>query len=260
MAASAGVHGIYVGNFLSGTLTIGDAGEVSGCYSAEGLGGLAYVGHRGNLVAIEQRPFEVEMVAPQLLAGTPPWRIALGPTELLTHLAKVDDRPALVLREQVYYGCTADEVIESARRDDVRPAERRDVASLVEAALELNSEDLGVDPARVHRGWLRESIRRRIRMRQTMVIGPVGDPWTKLDFGSCGPCGMIVEGVFTRRGQRGNGLARSLVASVAATIGRDYPMVCLHVAADNEAARRAYAGAGMRPMQSCSLLLRAERR
>jgi hypothetical protein len=140
------------------------------------------------------------------------------------------------------------------RRGDVRRAQRADRDRLMQATLLLNQSDLNVDPARVDRRWLRDTIDERIADGTTMVIGPPGAVECKLDLGSDGPGGLVVEGVFTFPEHRGRGLATALVAAVlAAARGA----VCLHVGERNLPARRAYAAAGMVETARCTLLLTA---
>jgi predicted GNAT family acetyltransferase len=71
-----------------------------------------------------------------------------------------------------------------------------------------------------------------------------------------GTAGVVIEGVYTWPLARGKGYASGLVAAVAATALVDHPLVCLHVAADNHPARRAYARCGMVDLGECQLMLR----
>jgi predicted GNAT family acetyltransferase len=137
-------------------------------------------------------------------------------------------------------------------RDDVRTAQRADRDRLVQATLALNASDLNVDPMRVDRRWLRDTIDERIAEGSTHVIGPAGGVRCKLDIGSDGPGGSVIEGVFTFPAERGKGLATGLVATCLRTLrGR----VCLHVGKHNRTARAAYEAAGMREVGACRLLL-----
>ena len=137
-------------------------------------------------------------------------------------------------------------------RADVRAAQRGDRDRLVQATLLLNASDLNIDPARVDRRWLRDTIDERIADGTTRVLGPVGAPGCKLDIGSDGPGGAVIEGVFTFPEVRGQGLAAALVAScLAAATG----VVSLHVGQHNRPARSAYERSGMHEQGRCRLLL-----
>jgi GNAT superfamily N-acetyltransferase len=160
----------------------------------------------------------------------------------------------LVCRDQIYYRGDAGSAATELVRGDVRPAQRADRDRLLQATLLLNASDLNIDPARVDRRWLRDTIDERIADGTTLVIGPPGSVQCKLDLGSDGPGGLVIEGVFTFAEHRGRGLAAALVASVLAEARG---AVCLHVGERNLPARRAYATAGMAETGRCTLLLTA---
>lgn len=257
----AGAHGVYVRNALAEPG--GDDGDdLLGFFDGEGvMQSLAWFGARGNLVVVSRDPErpepEPEDCARAVFGHGAQWRIALGPRPILDALRRRDGRTALVDRQQVYYAFAASDGIAADRlRDDVRLAQRADVRALVRAALDLNESDLHVPAWRVHRGWLRDSVRRRVREQRTWVIGPPGEPVCKLDIGSRGAAGVVIEGVHTALDARGRGLASGLVASVAQRLLPETETVCLHVAAENRPARRAYEAAGMQAAGECRLLLR----
>jgi ribosomal protein S18 acetylase RimI-like enzyme len=256
LAARAGVRGVYLGNVLAGGADA-EEGDVLAFYGAGGLLGLALFGRRGNLVVIEDTPLDGAAVAHALRDSAFSWRIALASKSVASALIRLESLPPLVVREQLYYGVRPEDVPVELVRDDVRRAERRDQPLLFAAALDLNEADLHVDPRRVHKAWLRASIRRRVRAEQTFVVGGPGKVLCKLDIGSTGEFGTMVEGVYTFPEVRGRGLASGLVATVARAAIGTTSCVCLHVAADNQSARHAYERAGMRVMQSCELVLRA---
>ena len=185
------------------------------------------------------------------------WRIVLGPQPVVEALRRRSDAPPLVHRTQVYYGVEPAAVRQDRLRDDVRPAQRQDVKALVRATLHLNETDLGVEAWRVSKDWVKQNVKLRILEGTTLVIGPAGAPKAKLDIGSRGPAGSILEGVYTMPEFRGKGYAAGLVATVAHRAGEASGIVGLHVAADNLAARQAYENAGMREMGRCGLLLRS---
>jgi len=249
IATAAGAHGVYVRNALAvpeGT------GVVFQTEKRDHV--LCWFGPRGNLVVIAAAPVDEETataVADVVQKQRQPWRIVMGPPVIVDELhARTTGKP-LVCREQMYYaGVAADAA--SVEAVDVRPAERADRDRLVQATLLLNQSDLGIDPASVDRRWLRDTIDERIHDGSTRIVGPVGTPHCKLDIGSEGVGGRVIEGVFTFPEHRGRGLATSLVAACL----RESPrFTCLHVGRDNAPARAAYERAGMQVVDSCRLLL-----
>ena len=255
LATSLGAHGVYVANVLSRDATIGESGEVIALHGRDALLGLLFFGERGNLIVLEREALSPAAVGRAIADSGQPWRIVLGPFDVVEELARAQARAPLVHRWQKYFGLRL-AAAPGASDQGVRLAERRDLAMLTAAALDLNHSDLHVDPADVHRGWLKETLRRRIRKAHTWVLAEAGEPLCKLDLGSGGPAGLMLEGVYTVPHARGRGLATRLVAAVAASVGAGYPLVCLHVAADNTPARRAYVRAGMVELGECRLLLR----
>lgn len=246
--------GIYVQNHLLTHPRLGGPAEILAFHGPEDLVGLAYCGDRGNLILLTDPDLDPEEVAAAVARSSLRWRIVLGPPAVVGSLAARGTVP-LVHRSQIYYAVAPEAVPAARLRDDVRLARRQDARALVVATLHLNEADLGVEVARINKDWVRNNVKQRIRQGSTLVIGPVGSPLAKLDIGSKGPAGVILEGVYTWPEARGHGYAAGLVATAAHDAGTDCPVVCLHVAADNKTARRAYENAGMREAGRCSLLL-----
>lgn len=252
MAIAAGVHGVYVHNALA-------AGEGDGFVVHDGGAdvGLGWFGPRGNLVilgdeAAEWRSAAVRTCVDAILDQGVPWRLAMGPTPVIEALRERVPAPALLCRDQIYYVGHAGTAARDLVRAEMRQAQRGDRDRLVQATLLLNASDLNIDPARVDRRWLRDTIDERIAEGSTRVLGPVGAPACKLDIGSEGPGGSVLEGVFTFPEERGKGLAAAIVAScLAAARGA----VSLHVGQHNRPARSAYERAGMHEQGRCRLLL-----
>ncbi len=246
-ALAAGAHGAYVRNALA-------AGEGEGIVFATGAaaGGVCWFGPRGNLVVVADESGPADRIAKAVLAQQLPWRIAMGPTAVVNELRERTGGRSLVWRDQIYYTGMAATVAGELVRDDVRAAQVADRDRLLQATLQLNASDLHVDPARVDRRWLRDTIDERIAEGTTRVLGEPGALLCKLDYGSRGPGGTVVEGVFTFAEARGRGLAAALVASCIA--GLPGP-VHLHVGMHNAPARAAYERAGMVVAGRCRLLL-----
>lgn len=262
LALEVGVHGLYVRNVLAVHPRLGSKAEIMAFESEDQLIGLAHFGERGNLLVLERRPGYLDPVsaASAILDARFRWRIALAPPSVVRELVAIGHLRTLVDRRQIYCRVTGPELVaELAVAHDgyrVRSAEKKDLEPLMQAALHLNQTDLHVDPWCVDRDWLKRSTKTRIRKRTTYVIGPMGKPMCKLDLGSRGPAGVVIEGVYTWPELRGRGLASALVAGVAAELLADYPQVCLHVAETNAPARRSYEKCGMVEVDSCQLMLR----
>jgi GNAT superfamily N-acetyltransferase len=251
-AVADGAHGVYVHNAISAHEGEGFVVRVAGADVTQ-----VWIGPRGNLVvsgSAEPPPQVVARIVDEVFRRRCPWRIAMGPANVLEGLRSRLRTQPLVNREQVYYAAVAAAAVRKLCRDDVRQAGRADRDRLVQATLLLNQADLSVDPARVDRRWLRDTIDERIAQGTTRVIGPAGGPQCKLDFGSDGPGGRVLEGVFTFPEYRGQGLAQSLVATCVANSPAG---VCLHVGKHNQPARLAYERAGMTVAGGCRLLLLA---
>lgn len=249
LATSAGVPGVYVHNALAEGLRDGLVFSVDGDAC-----GLAWFGPRGNLVIVgnERLQGHERAVADHVRASGLPWRIVMGDTAIVDALGENLPRTPLAQRTQVYYVGTRQDVSSSLVREDMRLPEPRDRERLARATLALNASDLNIAPSRVDRRWLYKMIDERIADGSTRVIGPTGELWCKLDLGSDGPGGPVLEGVFTFPDRRGRGLGSALVATCIAE--SELP-VCLHVAEHNRAARSAYERAGMREVATCRLLL-----
>lgn len=250
LALAAGAHGVYVHNALAS----GD-GEGFVVRSGGADAALVWIGPRGNLVVIagdDDAAALATRLADEIGRRRRPWRIAMGPAPVVELLrARLPVTP-LACRDQIYYvGDCATAAVDRVR-PDVRTAERADRDRLVQATLLLNASDLNVDPARVDRRWLRDTIDERIGNGTTRVIGPPGGVRCKLDFGSDGPGGCVIEGVFTFPADRGKGLATGLVATC---LREATARMCLHVGRHNRPARSAYEAAGMAETGSCRLLL-----
>ncbi|MBM3974482.1 MAG: GNAT family N-acetyltransferase [Planctomycetes bacterium] len=250
LVAAAGVHGAYVHNSLVDGEGAGFVLAAAGRTAA-----LAWHGPRGNLIVVAE-PAAAEFAATRLVDEVAQrqwsWRIAMGPEPALARLHDRLAKPPLCWRDQVYYRGERATAASPRPVVEVRRAQRADRDRLAQATLALNHGDLNVDPARVDRRWLRDSVDERIAKGDTLVIGPPGAFWCKLDHGSRGPGGVVIEGVFTFPEHRGQGLASALVAASIAECGE--PSI-LHVSRHNLPARAAYEAAGMVEAGACKLLL-----
>lgn len=250
LAEAAGAHGVYVRNALA-------SGEGEGvlCCQGDTVRAVCWFGPRGNLVVLGASTLEstlVPAIVDAVQQARLAWRIAMGPAQVIDGLRERISGKPLVWRDQVYYAGIAADAPAANGIVEVRLAQRADRDRLVQATLLLNHSDLNIEPGKVDRRWLRDTIDERIAEGTSRLLGPIGAPRCKLDFGSEGPGGLMIEGVFTFPEHRGKGLATTLVAACL----RDAPgFVCLHVGRHNAPARAAYERAGLQVVGECRLLL-----
>ena len=232
--------------------------QALGVFGRRGLSAVCWFGGRSNLLVTVAPGAVVDgtQLAEALQVHGEYWRIALGPPPILAALSAVAPARTRILRTQIFCEVDREREVASMART-MRGAVRGDLAWLVTAAVELNRTDLGLRPDDVSERWLRDAARARLNAGATFVVGPRGAPHAKLDLGSAGPAGVVIEGVFTDPRARGQGVGAGLVAAVCQRElrgGARY--VTLHVDRDNAAARACYARAGMREVAESGLLLR----
>lgn len=229
-----------------------------GLFGRRGLSAVCWFGDRSNLLVTiaPGAVVDADLLAEAVQAHGEYWRIALGPPAVLAALAAVAPGRTRILRTQIFCEVEREHEVTSMARS-MRGAVRADLAWLVMSAAELNRTDLGLRPDDVSERWLRDAARARLNSGSTFVVGPRGAPLAKLDLGSVGPAGVVIEGVFTDPRVRGQGVGAGLVAAVCQRELRGGARhVTLHVDRDNAAARACYARAGMREVSESGLLLR----
>lgn len=232
------------------------AGRFYGVFGADGLETVAFFGGTRVLV-IGPGPRE-SVVALRKLALTEErgFRILIGPREPAAALL---DTLRAKVRVELDRSQPFLQIDDPARLGEIderpRPATRADLAWLMDASLYLNEEDLGIPARTVDKKLLERRLEQRLRDRSTWVIDLEGRPACKLEVGSAGPAGALIEGVYTQPERRGRGLARHLVAAVSKRLLREFPRVGLHVGRNNTPALRAYLAAGFTEVEDLELAL-----
>ncbi len=218
--------------------------------------GGVFLGRERNLAVSRLPERTLPLFVRTILAEAKGIQVAVSPKREIDALAKglaprVDP---LLHRDQVLYVVRRGMPL-GPPAEDLRPAEERDLSWLAEAGYALAREDLGIPAWALSRPRLRRVAEGRIRKGKTFVIRRGGNPVFKVNLAVRAPEGVLIEGVFTDPEHRGRGLASRGVAALCGNLLREYPLVALHVGAENLPARRAYEKAGLREKERLGLLL-----
>ncbi|MFP5310453.1 MAG: GNAT family N-acetyltransferase [Actinomycetes bacterium] len=199
-------------------------------------------------------------------AGEPTrrWRLLVGDAAASDAvLGHVGPDPTLQVHHQRYMRVAPDRVPDASEVADpgLRRAVREDVEGLAELAVRLHVDDLfGPDPGRAGlRGYGRR-LAEGVEKGLVWVVGPVGAPVVKVERSvSSRRFGVQLAGIVVAPEARGEGLGRAAVAAAVRQALAEPPArrpVTLHVRAANDAALRAYAGAGFVDVEEWRLAVR----
>jgi GNAT superfamily N-acetyltransferase len=261
LLAAEGHQGLYLQNLISAARDHGTCvGRLYGVFAAEGLRAIAFFGDGRQFTASTSDAESATAIADLAAGDERGWRMFVGPPSVAGALGarRSIARHLELDRAQPFLGIVARARIPRhllAGEPRLRPAVLADIDPLCAASLELNREDLGIEPHRVDHELLRQHFRNRVESGLCFVLGPPGAIECKVDVASTGVHGALIEGIYTVPNRRGRGLARRAVAALVDRLLTTHPVVGLHMAADNLAARVAYLAAGMSEIAGWRLLL-----
>jgi ribosomal protein S18 acetylase RimI-like enzyme len=147
------------------------------------------------------------------------------------------------------------------RDPGLRRAEPADLPALAALAVRLHVDDrFGPDPGRLGERGYRQRLEQTVRQGLVFCVGPIGAPVLKLERSvSSRRWGIQLAGIVADPSARGQGLGRAAVAAAVRAAMIEGPRdraISLHVRSDNEAALRAYAGAGFVDAEAWRLAVR----
>jgi uncharacterized protein len=227
----------------------------------QSLRGLCFVGNGGTLVVSVDEPSIAELFARVLADRGRRFTLAVGPDDALRLFMKVYShgtgiKPVLD-RRQPFYVLEKRGLTKGVKEIDMEQASLDSIDELTVLACDMVCEDLKLEPNEVDRR------KYRLRMTERIVDGRAymcrdekGRAVFKCDLAVCGPEGALLEGVFTPKDLRGQGIAtraiwtlcKDLLSEEKAEEGKParepVPFVALHVDERNKAARRAYEKVG----------------
>ena len=219
-----------------------------------------YFGPSGMLV-----PAGDPAAAPALADAANPtgWRILLGDIEISQAVLNLATRSLfrrrMSAREQRLMIATTSSVPGGDPPDRFRLARASDLERLTDFACQLHVEDqMGTPILRTGRGAVRARVAESIAQGATWVVDRGGIPIAKIDLSMRSwRRGVQLAGVFVEPQWRDRGIGGSAVrALIRELLQSGFPMVSLHVRADNAPAIAAYRRAGLKDRRPWLLALR----
>lgn len=239
---------------LAGDATVGITGDWHGSFDAHGMRCVALFARVGVLAVAGGDQEDALALCPTVLSTGAGFRLLIGERDFALDLLDRISTHASITMNRSQPFLVFERPTEPKPRDPrLRLAHEGDIRWLTQANLQLNEEDLDIAPATVHRRLLRQRIVERIAAKQSWVLEADGRPVCKLELGSRGPAGILLEGVFTRRDARGKGYAKQLVEQVCTHEIAADTVVGLHCNRDNAPAVAAYQAVGFREVADLRL-------
>ncbi len=227
----------------------------------QSLRGLCFLGNGGTLVLSVDEPGVAELFARAVAERGKRFTLAVGPDEALRLFLKTFSHQSGVKpvldRRQPFYVLDKRHLAKGVKEIDMEQASLDSIDELTVLACDMVCEDLKLEPTEVDRR------KYRLRMTERIVDGRAymcrdekGRAVFKCDLAVCGPEGALLEGVFTPKDLRGQGIAtravwtlcKDLLSEDKAEDGKlvreAVPFIALHVDEKNKAARRAYEKVG----------------
>ncbi len=217
----------------------------------QSLRGLAFLGNGGALVISVDEAKVAGMFARPIAERGYRFTILIGENEagrefLARYKGETGAVPTLS-RKQPFYVLTSKGVAKGLKEIDMEQASLDSIDELTELSCAMVTEDLRLKPFQVDRKHY------RIRMTEKVMDGRAflcrndeGRPVFKCDLAVMGPEGALLEGVYTPKECRKQGLAtRALWTLCKDLVNREgVPFIALHVDEKNKAARKAYEKVG----------------
>ena len=234
----------------------------------QSLRGLCFLGNSGTMVLTVDDVEVAELLARAVADKGKPFSLAVGQDEPLKAFLKIyvqmTGRKPILDRRQPFYVVEKKALAKGLKEIDMEVASLDSIDELTVLACEMVCEDLKLAATDVDRR------KTRLRMTERIVEGhafmcrdQAGRVIFKCDLPVCGPEGALMEGVYTPKDLRGQGVATRAIWTLCRDLfssgdgeGSDKPeFVALHVDDRNKAARRAYEKVGFQHVTDFRLVL-----
>jgi predicted GNAT family acetyltransferase len=239
-------HGIFLGVFDD----------------SQSLRGLCFIGNGGTLVVSVDEPEVADLFAHAMHERAKRFTLAIGQDDAMRRFMSIykklgGPKPALD-RRQSFYVLDKTSLVKGTREIDMEQASLDSIDELTVLACEMVCEDLKLNRKEVDRK------KYRLRMTERIVDGRAflcrnedGQAVFKCDLAVVGPEGALLEGVFTPKPVRNNGIASRALWTLCKDLlnNQEVPFVALHVDERNKAARAAYEKVGFEHRADFRLVL-----
>jgi hypothetical protein len=228
-------HGIFLGVFDD----------------SQSLRGLCFIGNAGTLVVSVDEPEVADLFAHALHERGKRFTLAIGQDDAMRRFMSIykklgAPKPALD-RRQSFYVLDKQTLVKGTAEIDMEQASLDSIDELTVLACEMVCEDLKLNRKEVDRK------KYRLRMTERIVDGRAflcrnedGQAVFKCDLAVIGPEGALLEGVYTPKPVRNNGIASRALWTLCKDLlnNQEVPFVALHVDERNKPARAAYEKVG----------------
>ena len=228
----------------------------------QSLRGLCFMGNGGMLVLSVDEPWVAGSFAEPLLERGLAFTLMVAENEasrdFLSEYRRGGGVKPVLDRKQPFYVLDAKGLKKGLKELDVEQASLDSIDELTELACLMVAEDLKLNSARVDRRHY------RLRMTEKVMDGRAfisrdndGRAIFKCDFAVLGIDGGLLEGVYTVKDARKQGVATRAIWSMCRDFltGSDVPFIALHVDDKNKAARAVYEKVGFEHQGDLRLIL-----
>ncbi|MGQ0552879.1 MAG: GNAT family N-acetyltransferase [Planctomycetota bacterium] len=228
----------------------------------QSLRGLCFLGNSGTLVVSVDDPHVADLFGTVVAERGRRFSLAVGQDDALraflhTYLKGGGTKPVLD-RRQPFYALDARSIVRGLKEIDMEQASLDSIDELTVLACDMVCEDLKLKPTEVDRR------KYRLRMTERIVDGRAymcrdagGRVLFKCDLAVMGPEGALLEGVFTPKALRKQGIATRALWTLCRDLlnVNKVPFVVLHVDERNKAARAVYEKVGFKHVTDFRLVL-----
>jgi uncharacterized protein len=238
------VGGVHLQSFIEdyGLCSPALRGHFYGYFEGDRLAGLALLGHQAMALGPDDA---LPLFAAAAVESGAAINLFFGPraqVEAFSRALRERGREAQVTRDFYWYVCEQPRLPITELRLQQANLEHLDLVE--EAHAQMFIEEVGHDPRLKDAAGFRRRVRERIEKGRTWVRVEDGQLIFKAELQSVTPEAIYLEGIWTRPGWRGRGIAKSGVAELTHRRLRRRQVICLVVEPGEKAAQHIYREAG----------------